>query len=325
MQELVGNNWLWIFAALWLVGAWGLSLPFSKQRSSGSGPTLDALKRKGIGPAAYVKIEYRIPHRSKTTLEKVLKNSPEAKSIYLRAEFFLRYCSAFRPHGLLRDWYKARKWQSDRLLYEENFTVDIDQAIGDIRDRDLSRLYQPRPLPLENPLALSFPLLPTQFSLFVLRKFAYVHSEGSGIVEPGMYRCDVIEWRNEDSFALSIDLEGVKEQKLRIDQGAMMDAIRLQKAAIDSVSFLTVPIYVLTFRERKIPRLRKEQTAAANMAVRKATPREFGVLDSKLLKVFGGINPVNLMRQSWFYHPEFGIKPDQAKYNRLISRANGDR
>ena len=177
---------------------------------------------------------------------------------------------------------------------------------------------------MENPLALSFPLLPTQFSLFVARRFPYIHGEGSGTVEPGMYRCDVIDWRDDDSFALSIELEDIKEGKTRIDQGALMDAIRLQKAAVDSVSFLTVPIYVLTFRDRKLSKLRKEQSIAANMAVRRPTPREFVILDSKLLKIFGGINPVNLMRLSWFYHPEFGIKPDQAKYNRLIARANGE-
>jgi len=41
------------------------------------------------------------------------------------------------------------------------------------------------------------------------------------------------------------------------------------------------------------------------------------------LKLFGGVNPLNLVRLSWFYHPEYGVKPDPAKYKRLVARADG--
>jgi hypothetical protein len=50
------------------------------------------------------------------------------------------------------------------------------------------------------------------------------------------------------------------------------------------------------------------------MAIRKSTPCEFGILDSKLLKIFGGINLVNLLRLSWL-SSRIRHQPNQAKYN----------
>ncbi len=190
-----------------------------------------------------------------------------------------------------------------------------------VRNNDIAAIYHPRPLALKVPLALSFPLLPTQFSLFVARRFPYVHDDGAGVVVPGMYRCEVLDWRDEDSYAETIELEDMDEHKTYIDQVSLIDAIRLQKAAIESVNFLNLPIYLFASRNRRLPKLRKEQKLGSGMFVRRPTSRDFRILDGRLLKLFGGSNPANLVRLSWFYHPVYGVKPDEAKYERLVAQA----
>ncbi len=321
MTEWIAQFWPWSFVAAWLAGVWGLYLVvfgrFRRRRRADE--TLPAFRRRAV----YVRLEYRIPAGSHNSLPKIVRGAPDGKSIYLRAEFFLKALAGFRPDTVLEEWFRARKWAAARRYYQEQTAQGIEEAITAIRRRDLSNLFHQRPLPKEKPLALSFPLLPIDFTVFVARRFPYVHDKGSGIVEPGLYACRVRDWRDDDSYASDIDMKGTDGHSLTLDQTTLLDAMRLRKAAVESVRFLGLPIYVLVTPYRRLPKLRREQRAAGTVPVRAATARDFAALDSRLLKLFGGINPLNLLRLSWFYHPEHGIKPDAGKYRRLTARANG--
>ncbi len=322
MQSWIVEYWPWSFVLAWLVGAWALSLPLYGglfRRSRREQFAMPSMRRQSV----YLRVDYQIPAGSGNTLQKIVEGSPDGRSTYLRTEFFLRYVSEFRPDGVLREWFRANKWETDRRRRTQQQVNEQVTAFAAIRRRDLSRIYTPRRTPKEKPLALSFPLLPGQFTLFVAHSFSAIHKRQSVVIPKGFYRCRVIDWRDDDSYAEDIELENTQEESWFIDQNAVLDALRLRKAAVESVSFLNLPIFVFAGPHRKPLRLRGEQSLGGRLAIRPGTPREFASLDGRLLKLFGGVNPLNLVRLSWFYHPDYGVKPDSAKYKRLMARADG--
>ncbi len=322
MQSWIVEYWPWSYLLAGLILAWGLSLPLFGglfHRSRRESFSMPAMRRQ----SAYLRIDYQIPAGSGNSLQEIVQNTPDGRSIYLRTEFFLRYISEFRPEDVLKEWFKAGKWEADRRRRAQQKIEEQKKAFAAIRRGDLSQIYLNKRAPKEKPLALSFPLLPAQFTLFAAQGFSFVHKRQSGAIPKGFYRCRVVEWRHDDSYAEDIELVNLKDESWRIDQSALLDALRLRKAAVETVCFLNLPIFVFTGPHSKPPRWRAEQTVSGRLPIRPGTPHEFAALDARLLKLFGGINPLNLVRLSWFYHPNYGVKPDSAKYKRLMARADG--
>jgi len=320
MADQFGDNWPWIMLTAWLIGAWALSLPFKRSRRGRRQPSFRGTMPGQRRRAHYVCLTYQI--RRRKTLEHVLPKSPELRSTYLRAQFFVRYAGDFRPNKILREWFQSSEWQDQRTQFERLRDENIEFSLTAIKENDIAAIYHPRPIALTFPLALSFPLLPTQFCIFVIRNFPYVHDHKSGVIVSGIYRCEVLDWRDEDSYAETVELKSMNDDKTYIDQVSLIDAIRLEKAAIESVNFLNLPIYLYTSRNRPLSKLRKEQRSDSHLVVRRSTSRDFHILDGKLLKLFGGPNPANFERLSWFYHPVRGVKPDEAKHKRLIAQSS---
>ena len=322
MQSWIIEYWPWSYVLAWFVLAWGLSLPLYGglfPRSKGEQFSIPAMRRK----SAYLRIDYQIPPGSGKTLQKIVHDTPDARSIYLRTEFFLRYISEFRPETVLSEWFRTGTWEADRRLYEQQQVLEQKAAFHAIRRGELTQIYTPRRIPSDKPLALSFPLLPARFTLFVVRGFSFVHGEKSGMVPTGFYCAQILDWRDDDSYAEDIELVNTKNESWCVNQTDLLEALRQRKAAVESVSFLNLPIFVFAGSHRKPPRLRSEQALSGRIPIRSSTPHDFAALDSRLLKLFGGLNPLNLVRLSWFYHPDHGVKPDSGKYRRLIARADG--
>lgn len=320
MESWIVEYWPWSFILAWLIGAWGLSLPLYGgflRRTQSEKFSLPAMRLH----SAYLRIDYRIPGRSIRALADIVDNAPDGRSIYLRTEFFLRYSAEFRPDDVLREWFCGEQWAEERRLWAQRQMQEQRAALSAIRHRDVDKIYSQRRIPKEKPLALTFPLLPSQFTLFVAQVFEGNHQGQKTRIASGFYRCHVKDWRDDDSYAEKIELQNMEDQIWCIDQKSLLDALRACKAAVESVNFLNLPIFIFAGPNRKVVRLRPGQRVESKIPIRPATPSEFSSLDARLLKLFGGVNPLNLLRLSWFYHPEYGVKPDPAKYRRLVGRA----
>ena len=271
------------------------------------------------GKGAYARIEYKASGR---TLEKWLKGQPEVRSLYPRAAFFLLHGSGYQPQALLEEWYSLPQWKQMRGEFSKQRRKAFETAMSALTAKRLGQLYTPKRAAVSRPTALSFPLLPSEFSVFVAHEFAHMHGGHRGTVPPGIYACEVVEWSEENSYADSIRLTSPSGDTYHVDQTGLLDALRGHLAAVESVSFLGLPIYMYTDTQRKLPNLRSEQRVAGRLTIRKGSERDYAQLDKALIKVFGGANPINVLRLSLFYHPHFGVNPDEAKYQRLLQRAN---
>ena len=203
MVEYIEQNWLWLFFAAWALGIWGLALALSSAKSGGGMPTLGGLKRLTGGKGAYARIEYKASGR---TLEKWLKGQAEVRSLYPRAAFFLLYGSGFQPQALLQDWYTSAHWKEMRGQYVKQRMKAFEQAMSALKAKRIGQLYTPKQAAISRPTSLSFPLLPSEFSVFVAHQFAHMHGGHRGTVPPGIYTCEVVEWSEENSYADSICL-----------------------------------------------------------------------------------------------------------------------
>ncbi len=299
-----------MFAGLWLLGAWALSAPFPKHKSERLSPLLPNFMRIH---GQYERIRYRV-------IEKTLSGKADARSIYVRSEFFLLYSASFKPDKVLNEWFTSARWRDQRRAYRNYRQQTLMHSLKALNRGRLYQVYEDRKAPPERPLALSYPQLPDQFTVFVVRGISA--SQQGANVPPGFYRCKVVAWRAEDSYAESIEMCDMEENIVHSDQATLLNAIRHRKAAVESVLYLNMPIFIFTGKLRKLPRLKRGQRLAGKLAVRSGSVRDYGILDQRLLKIFGGVNPANLIRLSWFYHPNHGIKPDEPKYQRLIKRAD---
>ena len=129
MTDLITDHWPWVFVAAWLIGAWGLSLPFRSRRGSRQQPSFGVQLRGPRSVARYTCLNYRVSPRRRKSLEEVLPKSPEVKSIYLRAEFFLLYCGNFQPDLVLREWFRSLHWQTQRTEFEKLQDEDIEMSL----------------------------------------------------------------------------------------------------------------------------------------------------------------------------------------------------
>ncbi len=319
MFEDPSSVWFLVFLIAFLVGSWALTLPFAGlrpfRRLGGFG---GGSRSKG---ASYVRIDYRIPARSRNTIIKQLEDALDARSVYLRAEFLLTYAASFEPDQTLNKWLASPSWSKERGEAARLIQENLVKSVGQIRRGNLRALYEE---PIEAPsrlLAMSFPLLPPKFSVFISQRVRSEFLDSAETLEQGMYMCSVVDWRDEDGYALQIEAEAVGGRTYSFDQATLMDAIRLRKAAVDSIFFLDLPIYVYAAIKRPLPALLPEQRPASKIIVGKPNARAFSILDTKLLKLLGGANPINLLRLAWFYHPVTGISQDQKKYQRLVDKA----
>lgn|GEM_PF-3222105 len=320
MFEWIEQNWILSFVILWLLGTWVLALVLTGRRRRHGGPVVGPIS-KFLGAGSYVRLEYQVPARSGRTLQKVVHNNAEIRSQYLRSAFFLLHGASFRPHGLLNEWFTSTHWKDQRELYVMDQIKSIEASIKAIRRNQIDEIYKAHDASLRRPLALSYPLMPRQFSLFFPASVSFRGETQKTNLPAGMYRCEVMHWSEENSYAENIQLQSVTGDLYRLDQQAVLACLRKRKAAIESISFMGLPIFIFAGRKRKLPKLLKEQSLKGRMPVRPGSARDFNYLDRKLIKVFGGANPANLLRMSWFYDPEYGIKPDPAKHQRLVEKA----
>ena len=320
MLEWFAQNWVLTFVILWLLGAWALAVTLTGHRRGPGGPVVGPIS-KYLGAGSYVRLEYQVPARSGRTLEKVVHNNAEIRSQYLRSAFLLLYGASFRPHTLLNEWFTSTYWKEQRQLFVMEQLRTIEASINAIRRNDIDEIYKAQDASLRRPLALSYPLLPRQFCLFFPAAVSFRSATQKQNVPPGMYRCEVLQWSEENSYAEVIELQSVTGEAYRLDQKAVLDSLRKRKAAIESISFMGLPIFIFAGRKRKLPKLLKEQSLKGRMPIRPGSARDFNYLDRKLIRVFGGANPANLLRMSWFYHPKDGVKPDAAKHQRMIEKA----
>ena len=320
MLEWAEQNWVLTFGVLWLLGAWALGVVLFRGGRRRRLPALGSIARF-LGAGSYVRLEYQVPAKSGRTLEKVVHNNAEIRSQYLRSAFFLLYGASFRPHALLNEWFTSTYWKEQRELFVLDQINTIQASIKAIRRNELDDIYKAHDASLRRPLALSYPLLPRQFSIFFPSALSFRFEGQKATLPAGMYRCEVVQWSEANSYAEVIQLQSVMGEVFRCEQKTILEALRKRKAAIESISFLGLPIFIFAGRNRRLPKLLKEQTLKGRMPIRPGTARDFNYLDRKLIRVFGGANPANLLRMSWFYDPLFGIKPDAAKHQRLIEKA----
>lgn len=273
------------------------------------------------GSAGYARIEYQIPPKSKRNLEKVFGNTPEIRALYVRAEFLLTLAASFKPNEVLHKWAASPTWAEDRERFEQERAESAHHTLVSARKGEIRALYRPPHVSPEKPLALDFSLLPSEFTLFVGTRFASSDKTESVLLEQGMHVCRVANWREEDGYAPEIECEAVNGDLAVIEQSALIQAICQHKATIEGIYFESLPLYRYTSKSRPLHLTASEQKTTYKMPLRMGSPRDFVSLDSRLLKLLGGVNPINLLRLSRFYHPITGIKPDEIKYRKLVGRA----
>jgi len=326
MLETIGENWPLVFVLAWLAGAYGLSLllsPAARRRAPRNHGTQVTKKRAGgrAAGAGYACIDYRMPPRSNRTLAKAFGNSPDVRALYVRSEFLLTLAAGFTPDEVLVKWAASPAWSDDRERFAQNRKAAQSAALAAARRGDFRSLYTPPRISPSKPLALNFCLLPSELALFVGTRFSIVDNEVPRMMEQGMYLCRIVGWREEDGFAHTIDCTDMHGQVFRLDQTSILEAVRLRRAALEGLYFCGLPLYRFVSRSHPLPPLEPEQKVAHKMPLRMASPRDFLALDSRLLKLMGGVNPINLVRLSRFYHPSTGLKPDEPKYQKLVGKA----
>lgn len=310
-----------MFGLAGLAGAFGLSLLFPVGRARGLGTSPKGAPGGRAGAAYYVRLDYRFPPHSRRTLAKVFGNSPDVRALYLRSEFLLSTAIGLRPDQILHKWAVSPTWAEERAYFARNRQEAQAATISAVRRGDTRRVYTAPKPPPEKPLALNFPLLPPEFTLFVGTRFSVVDEGAPRMVEQGMYVCRVETWRDDDGYASEIVCDDMGGNTFILEQSDVIEALRTQKAALEGVYFAGLPLYRFVSKNMAATHLAAEQKLGHKIALRLPSPRDFLALDAKLLKLMGGVNPINLVRLSRFYHPVTGVKPDEQKYKKLVGKA----
>lgn len=310
-----------MFGLAAFVGAFGLSLLFPVGRARGLGARPKGASGGRVGAAFYVRIDYRFPPHSRRTLAKVFGNSPDVRALYLRSEFLLSTAIGLRPDQILHKWAVSPTWAEERAYFAQNRRDAQAATISMVRRGDTRRVYSAPKASPEKPLALNFPLLPQEFAMFVGTRFSVVDDGAPRMVEQGMYVCRIEGWREDDGYAPVIECDDMGGNRLMLEQSDVIEALRTQKAALEGVYFAGLPLYRFVSKSSSVAVLAAEQKLGHKIALRLPSPRDFLALDAKLLKLMGGVNPINLVRLSRFYHPVTGVKPDEQKYKKLVGKA----